>query len=68
MSSQSLVDRIRRLIERNPYTGGFSLDESGLQELVAEVWDSGYDAGFTDGDCDSSVETQTLNPHKPYKG
>lgn len=68
MSNQPLVDKIRRLIERNPYTGGFSVDEHGLQEFAAELWEAGYESGFADGDGDSYVETQSVNPYKPYKG
>ena len=59
---------IRRYIYRNPYTGQPVFDEDAALEseefrkAFGEVWSRGYDSGFDDGVCDSSVETQSRNP------
>lgn len=58
------VDEIRRMITRNPYTGGFFVDEDALVNFLDKVWRKGYDAGFDDGVCDSSVENQAVSPYK----
>lgn len=60
---------IQRYIYRNPYTGAAVFDEEGAlaspeyKKTFGAVWNGGYDAGFDDGVCDSSVETQTRNPY-----
>jgi hypothetical protein len=73
MSRVTLEESLRRLgryVVRNPYTGASSLDIGAvmdsreLRELLRDVWDAGYDAGFRDGDGDSYVETQAENPYK----
>lgn len=61
---------IQRYIYRNPYTGAAVFDEAGAlaspeyRKMMERPWDGGYDAGFTDGVSDSSVETQTRNPFR----
>lgn len=61
---------IRRYVQRNPYTGAAVFDESAanaspeLRELLSSVWEAGYSAGFVDGDGDSYVESQAVNPYK----
>lgn len=69
LSSEDL-QFIQRHVSRNPYTGSAVLDVDALAgdprllALLARVWDAGYGAGFDDGICDSSVETQSRNPYK----
>jgi hypothetical protein len=69
LSSSDLLF-IQRHVHRNPYTGASSLDvdallaEPRLLELLSRAWEAGYGAGFDDGICDSSVESQTRNPYK----
>lgn len=56
-------------LEKNYYTGNSTLDLEGIKRdpayllLLGAVWNRGYDSGFDDGVCDSSVETQTRNPY-----
>lgn len=66
-----LEERLRVLnkyVVRNPYTGASSLDVEALagskelRELLRWVWDCGYGDGFEDGDGDSYVAEQHLNP------
>ena len=61
---------IRRYVYRNPYTGQPVFDEEAALEsaeylkMNEKVWDRGYDVGFGDGICDSTVENQGLNPYR----
>lgn len=61
---------LSKYVERNPYTGAAIFDVAGaeaspeLRELLKAVWESGYESGFADGDGDSYVETQSVNPFK----
>lgn len=61
---------IRKYVERNPYTGGFTLDTSGLEadpalrELLGQAWEAGYWGGFDDGVGDCLAGEQTVNPYK----
>ena len=60
---------IQKYIHRNPYTGAACFDEAdaeGSREfraLLREVWEAGYEAGFSDGDGEAYVESQTVNPY-----
>lgn len=60
---------IRRYVERNPYTGGFTLDtdalakDPSLRALLRAAWDAGYGAGFDDGVADCTVEQANVNPY-----
>lgn len=69
MISESDIRFIHKHVHRNPYTGGACLDladvvaDPALRELLRSVWSAGYDAGFVDGDGDSTVETASVNPY-----
>lgn len=61
---------IQKYVHRNPYTGDACFDPAEAEgsgeylRLLWEVWESGYSAGFSDGDGESYVESQTVNPYK----
>jgi hypothetical protein len=61
---------LQKYVYRNPYTGAALIDveeiskSSELRALLRSVWESGYSAGFVDGDGDSTVDMQSVNPFK----
>lgn len=54
---------IKRLVERNPYTGSPLVDMEGVFLLLARVWAEGYEAGVADGCDDVLVADQSSNPY-----
>ena len=63
------LEFIRRYVERNPYTGGFTVDTARLAEdpallgILREVWAAGYAAGADDVILDRTVEQGSANPY-----
>lgn len=64
------LDWLNKYIVRDPYTGASRLDMEALEKsadlrrYLGLVWDSGYGAGFEDGDGDSYVSQAHVNPYK----
>jgi len=60
---------IQKYIVHNPYLGKGIVDVRALEgspelrRLLSEVWESGYSSGFGDGDDESYVDTQSVNPY-----
>ena len=63
------LEFIRKYVERNPYTGGFTVDVSALEKdptlraLLRDVWADGYGAGADDVILDRTVEQGSSNPY-----
>ena len=63
------LEFIRKYVERNPYTGGFTVDvvalekDPALRALLRAVWTDGYGAGADDIIMDCTVEQAHVNPY-----
>ena len=62
------LEFIRKYVERNPYTGGFTVDLAALEKdpalraLLRAVWTDGYGAGADDVIADVSWEQAKKSP------
>lgn len=63
------LEFIRKYVERNPYTGGFTVDtvrlaeDPALRAILRDVWAAGYGAGADDVILDRTVEQGSANPY-----